>query len=155
MVISLLKNIFTLPMVILNHLFSKEGTKTTKDFGGGLEPEFYELVKRLLDSGVNGVRNIDPKKGELYLLDAIIINSSKDIPKYFTYQNKDIFIVIDVKSKRTVGLKNLRILSSAESEDMNTTMTDMINRTVACAKIVLNKENPINFITLKSKYIEK
>lgn len=149
--ISLLKNIFTLPMVILNHLLSKEETKATKD----LKPEFYELVKRLLDSGVNGVRNIDPKKGELYLLDAIIINSSKDIPKYFTYQNKDIFIVIDVKSKRTVGLKNLRIPSSVESEDMNTTMTDMINRTVACAKIVLNKENPINFITLKSKYIEK
>lgn len=153
--ISLLKNIFTLPMVILNHLLSKEETKATKDFGEELKPEFYELVKRLLDSGVNGVRNIDPKKGELYLLDAIIINSSKDIPKYFTYQNKDIFIVIDVKSKRTVGLKNLRIPSSVESEDMNTTMTDMINRTVACAKIVLNKENPINFITLKSKYIEK
>ena len=138
-------------MVILNHLFSKEGTKTKMD----LKPEFYELVKRLLDSGVNGVRNIDPKKGELDLLDAVIINSSKDIPKYFTYQNKDIFIVIDVKSKRTVGLKNLHILSSVESEDMNTTMTDMISRTVACAKIVLNKENPINFITLKSKYIEK
>lgn len=152
---SLLKNIFTLPIVILNHLFSKEGTKATKDFGDGLKPEFYKLVKRLLDSGVNGVRNIDPKKGELDLLDAMIINSSKDISKYFTYQNKDIFIVIDVKSKRTVGLKNLHILNSMESDDMDATMMEMVSRTLACAKIVLNKENPINFITLKSKYTEK
>lgn len=151
----LLRNFFTLPMVILNHLFSREETKTTESFGKGLKPEFYKLVKRLLDRGVNGVRNIDPKKGELDLLDAMIINSSKDISKYFTYQNKDIFIVIDAKSKRIVGLKNLHVLNSMDSVDMEAIIVEMVNRTLACAKIILNKENPINFITLKSKYTEK
>lgn len=139
----LLRNIFTLPVVITEHLFGSKQRKPVKQLESVLEPKFFKVVKDLIGKGVVGVKHTDKITDPYVFLNSLVINTSPDILEYFTFQTTEAFVIINVKTERvmTIGYLNMSV------REVELRMLQMVKIILEVSRVANSGETPMDFIT--------
>lgn len=138
-----LKNVFTLPIAIIEHLFGSKQRKPVRQLESVLKPKFFKTVKGLIGKGVVGVKHTDKITDPDVFLNSLVINTSPNILEYFTFQTSEAFVIINVKAERvmTIGYPNMSV------REMEQRTLQMVKIILEVSRVVNSGETPMDFIT--------